>query len=218
MNAITVLLAGSVQQMAEHRIYGTANDWLDEVLKVVGIPAILPLVMAVLIVLFAWVRGRHEVEPDDPKVFLESVAAGEGLAESLILQNLGGSEALNVKIANIQPDKTKIDFAVVPLIPVGEKASTYPNQQNMGGLLRRNLTHELKAAWEKRQNSSNDTLPVQMTTTYENDRKIVFEAKCDLVFNGAMYSVNQEFWAKEMIQFANWQFKRLGKKKAPASS
>lgn len=211
INIITVALATFVGEMAEHRIYSTANDWLDAALRVAGIPAFLPLLVAVLIVVCAYFRGRHELGKDDPKIYLESVEPGEGMAEALVLRNLGGAEALNVRIAEIQPAETRITFASVPLIPVGEKGASYPTQQNEGTILRHNLTHELKTAWVKR-NSKGDTLPVRMRITYENHDKIVFEAQCDLVFNGAKHSASPELWAKEVIQFANWDFKQVGKK------
>jgi hypothetical protein len=68
-----------------------------------------------------------------------------------LARNSETPEALNVRIADIQPDATRIDFAPVPLVPVGERASSYPNQQNEGGILRRNLTRELPKAWTKKQ-------------------------------------------------------------------
>lgn len=212
-NLITMSLACFVEEMAEHRIYSTANEGLDTLLKVLGMPAFLPLVVAFLIVFFAYLRGRSEVGKDDPRIYLESLEKGEGMSEILVLRNLGGDEAHNVRLAEIKPAETKIDFAPVPLIPVGERATSFPNQQNQGTILRRNLTHELQTAWGKRTNSKDDTFSIKMTTTYENRRNIVFETQCDLVFHGVKNVVGPEFYAKEIVQFANWRFKRLGKRR-----
>jgi hypothetical protein len=210
-NLIAMVLAVS-EGMAEHRLYSTANEGVDAALKTVGIPVAIPLTVAAFIVLISYFRGRHDLGQDDPKIYLESLEQNNGLDESLVMRNLGGTEALNVQIGKIQPAETEITFQSVPLLPVSEKGTSYPVQQNQGGLLRRNLTRELLKAWDKR-DSKDDTLHVTLTITYEDHKSIVFEARCNLVFNGAMYAASPEFWRKEMIQFGNWHFKRLGKKR-----